>query len=487
MRPPEYLYKEQEESEKNKIDLESSINTIIEIYEKNDKDYKNNMERIELMNNEFDSSYCFKYMSKIYKEDFFVLCKTVKICYKLLNIFSKDFGQIYDGKKVANYLNPYIFKKIFRENYDVVLINYLLILLKKDDCTEKINLYLTKGLGNKIKYENLTEENYLFFTNSLDDSKSPTIKYNDIGEQKIKIKNIQRERTTARLQAKLRDGENKNLYYRPCDHYPAECTIEKCPCAKRGFCLKYCCCYKETYLNKKQDCTFMFVGCPHTVQNKARCRDCSCQKKNIECVPGICDCGENCENHEITLGKRKKLLFGYSKEINGGGLFAGENILEGEFIDSYDGEIVEKDELDRLSVFYDQTGNNYPFSINDKFDYVTIKCGGLTRYINHASFGKENIKATKKMVNGISYIAFYASKNIKQFDELYYDYGYDDNSMPQWMKEYNKKMENEKKGKKLNKKKYNEKHCIRSHISSEIKNPFSKTINLKEDDDYLYY
>ena len=159
----------------------------------------------------------------------------------------------------------------------------------------------------------------------------------------------------------------------------------------------------------------------------------------------------------FALGKIKKLLFGYSERIKGGGLFAGEKILQGEFIDSYDGEIVEKEKLDRLSVFYDQTGNNYPFCINDKFDFVTIKTGGLTRYINHGSFGEQNIEADKIMVNGIAYIAFYAFRDIEKYEELFYDYSYDENSMPDWMREYNKMMETKKKKEEEMKKNYENK------------------------------
>ena len=44
------------------------------------------------------------------------------------------------------------------------------------------------------------------------------------------------------------------------------------------------------------------------------------------------------------------------------------------------------------------------------------------------------------MVNGIPYIAFYASKEIKKYEELFYNYSYDANSMPEWMKEYNREM-----------------------------------------------
>ena len=241
----------------------------------------------------------------------------------------------------------------------------------------------------------------------------------------------------------------------------------------------------------------MFPGCQsHSTHSNAICSNCYCRKCNIECIPGICSCGEKCRNNNITLGKRKKLIYGYSYKIGGGGLFAGENISEGEFVDVYCGEMVEKDELDRLSVFYDQIGNNYPFSINKKFDYVAVKCGGLTRFINHGSYNEENIKADKIMVNGIPYIAFYANRNIKKYEELFYDYSYDENSMPKWMLEYNRRMDAKLKRQEENRmfqqNKYNKKQNNRKKRNMEKKNKdeddeifqtSSKSINLDEDMD----
>ena len=229
----------------------------------------------------------------------------------------------------------------------------------------------------------------------------------------------------------------------------------------------------------------MFLACQHpSAKSKSgMCSGCNCYIRKMECVPGVCCCGELCTNNNITLGKTKKLIYGFSHRIKGGGLFAGENIKEGEFIDVYEGEMVEKEELDRLSVFYDQTGNNYPFNINNKFDYVSIKCGGLTRYINHASFDEENVRANKIMVNGVPYIAFYAKKNIKQYEELFYDYSYDENSMPKWMQEYNRQMEmrsNSKNNKKQNNKKKGNLNKNKDK-KGETSQKLNKSINLDED------
>ena len=463
LRPPEYLFKEKEESNNNKKELEKLIKKIFSqcicsSKKSNNFDNKNTFSVDNNNNNDsvFDESLIYNKMAQIKdKEDFFILCKIVKICLKILN---KNFPRLYNNYDNFNiFLSPCILRKILHDKYDCDLLRYLIKLITNNKFLPNINLFLEKLSG--VEYERLPEENLLFFNNSIDIN-LPEQKYTDKGEQKI----IKIHRTTGT--ARQRTLSDKNLYYKPCDHYPAECTPENCDCAKNErICLKYCCCFKEEYFAQSNGCKYMFLGCQnHTTRSSANCSKCNCFKCNIECVPGICSCGDNCSNNNITLGKRKKLIYGYSYKIKGGGLFAGENIEEGEFVDIYCGEIVEKEELDRLSLFFNQIGNNYPFNINDKFDYVAIKSGGLTRYINHGSFGEQNIKADKMMVNGIPYIAFYADKNIKKYDELFYDYSYDKDSRPDWMKEYIKRM------KKNEKKMDNEKRKVSRKINKNSQN-----------------
>ena len=448
IKPPEYLYKEKNESEENKNELISIIREIIincpcknqlendkikkeKNIEEYDNSYNNSLKKDNFI---FDKSVRFNKMAEISnKEDFFVLCKFLKTCHKII---STNFDS-FNNEITKNYLNPCVIRKILHDKYDCNLLKYLIKLITEEEFLQDINLFLTKEFGDNIVYENLKEENYLFFNNSNDINLESKI-FKPKGKKDNKAK-FQRTKETARLQIQSK----KNLYYKPCDHYPSECTKDNCPCAKNGNCYKFCCCYKEE--NRKYSCNFMFSGCRHHTHNNEICRDCTCQKNNIECIPGFCNCDDKCINNSITLGKRKKLLFGFSEKIKGGGLFAGEKILMGEFIDNYDGEIGEKDELDRLSVFYDQTGNNYPFNINSKLDFITIKCGGITRYINHGSFGEENVKADEMMVNGNPYIAFYALRDIEKYEELLYDYSYDKNSMPEWNKKYNEMMKERKK------------------------------------------
>ena len=488
LRPPEYLYKEQNENEQSRQNLYEEVQEII-----NNCDCCQNKSNYRDTNDEhfiFDESLRYNKMAQIKnKEDFFVLCKMIKTCNKLLNkIYENDKDK---DKIIDKFLSPCVVRKILHNKYDCGLLKYLIKLIKDSKYLKDINIFLKNLSG--VSYENLPEENLLFFNNPIDSNLS-FHKYNDKGEQKI-IKML-RTKTTARLQVQ----SQKNLYYKPCDHYPAECTPENCDCAKQGICLKYCCCFKEESLtNTSNACQYIFLGCQHhTSRTGVNCSGCYCIKANIECIPGICNCGEKCLNNNITFGKRKKLIYGYSNRIKGGGLFAGEDIKDGEFIDVYGGEMVERDELDRLSIFYDQTGNNYPFSINNKFDYVSIKCGGLTRFINHGSYDEENVTADKKMVNGIPYIAFYANRDIDKYEELFYNYSYDKSSMPDWMKEYNRHMEmkikKEEQNKLYHQNKYNKKNenkkkgktlhkVSEKEKEEEINKNSSKSIKLDEEEE----
>ena len=510
-RPPGYLSQETKENEQNKEEVNYMFNEIIKNcpcrrLSNNDNNFEQESEclrknsyideefsKSEIIErslsynsiseeNDIDDSLRFNKMAEIKnKEDFFILCRFLKTCYKIL---TEKFDGLYSKQKIFKfYLNPCLIRKIMHNKYDCNLLHYLTRIIIDDKYFENLNFVFESDFLEDVKFEPLPESNLNFFNNP-NETNNKWDKNNGKNE-KGKISNFLRTKATARLQIQ----SNKNLNYKPCNHYPNECTKENCTCAKNGFCLKYCCCYKYS-LTK---CNFMFFGCRHMKQNKTYCTDCKCRQSNIECVPGICNCGEKCCNNNITIGKtRKKLLFGYSEKVKGGGLFAGEKILKGDFIDNYDGEIVEKDELDRLSVFYDQTGNNYPFGVNNKFDFVTIKCGGLTRYINHGSYGEENVEADQIMVNGIPHIAFFATRDIKKYEELYYDYSYDENSKPQWNKEYDlimeRKIEEEEENKKYNK--HHKKKAKNYLKNKEEKNnndeyfmPLgNNSINLKEDE-----
>ena len=139
IKPPEYLYKEKNESEENKNELISIIREIIincpcknQLGNDKIKKEKNIEEYDNSFNNSlkknifiFDKSVRFNKMAEISnKEDFFVLCKFLKTCHKII---STNFDS-FNNEITKNYLNPCVIRKILHDKYDCNLLKYLTFL-----------------------------------------------------------------------------------------------------------------------------------------------------------------------------------------------------------------------------------------------------------------------------------------------------------------------------------------------------------------------
>lgn len=92
------------------------------------------------------------------------------------------------------------------------------------------------------------------------------------------------------------------------------------------------------------------------------------------------------------------------------GLFADEDIQKGDFVIEYTGEIINRAESDRR-------GGKYLFELSKNRVVDGKERGNIARYINHGC--RPNCETE---VVG-SRIFVYARKNIKQGEELSYDYG----------------------------------------------------------------
>lgn len=71
----------------------------------------------------------------------------------------------------------------------------------------------------------------------------------------------------------------------------------------------------------------------------------------------------HCTNVGIQRNMPKRTLLG-SSEVNGFGLFAGEDIKRHEFIAEYRGEIISAEESNRRGAVYDWRPANYLFKLN---------------------------------------------------------------------------------------------------------------------------
>lgn len=219
--------------------------------------------------------------------------------------------------------------------------------------------------------------------------------------------------------------------FEPCSH-AGLCKKDICKCFIRGHCEEYCLCYKNCEL-KFQGCNCI-GNCRFNGENSIN-STCPCIQKGRECQIGKCKSCISCSNMSIQLRKYKKVILGQSLIIPSNGLFAYENIKANDLIGVYLGEIVERTELDRRSVFSDELEKHYSFSQDDNFDIDALRCGNAMRYINHSKYGYENCFAKNVFTQGRIIVALYAKRDIMKGEELYFDYRM---KSVHWINMYNK-------------------------------------------------
>ena len=101
--------------------------------------------------------------------------------------------------------------------------------------------------------------------------------------------------------------------------------------------------------------------------------------------------------------------------IAGQGLFAAEDIKKGIRIIQYIGEKISKDESRRRVA----EGNAYIFAFNERYDIDGKTLKNKARYINHSCDPNCEAEITKRT------IWIVAIRDIKEGEELSYNYGYD--------------------------------------------------------------
>jgi SET domain-containing protein len=111
-------------------------------------------------------------------------------------------------------------------------------------------------------------------------------------------------------------------------------------------------------------------------------------------------------DHHFKIVKVKRGLAGL-------GLFAGENIKKGEMIIEYIGNILTKEEADKI------TTNQYLFEVNRNKTIDGRVRWNIARYCNHACEEAANAESDIKKGR----VLIKAIKNIQEGDEIVYDYG----------------------------------------------------------------
>ena len=148
-----------------------------------------------------------------------------------------------------------------------------------------------------------------------------------------------------------------------------------------------------------------------------------------------CNCGSICKSRVVQKGRVVPLTI-FKTANRGGGVKCDEDLVKGEFIDTYLGEVITNDEADRRETAAGKDKASYLYSL-DKFvgddEYLTEdtcfvvdgqRMGGPTRFINHScepncrqytvSYNKHDLRVYD--------LAFFAYENIPKGTELTFDY-----------------------------------------------------------------
>ncbi|KAK0933845.1 hypothetical protein LTR29_014586 [Friedmanniomyces endolithicus] len=151
-----------------------------------------------------------------------------------------------------------------------------------------------------------------------------------------------------------------------------------------------------------------------------------------------CDCGKVCKSRVVQKGREVPLVIFKTSNGRGWGVYCKEQLVKGEFIDTYIGEVLTNEETNRREELAGKDKASYLYSL-DKFcgddannELTKDNCyvvdgqhmGGPTRFINHScepncqqytvSYNKHDLR--------IYDLAFFAVEDIPPRTELTFDY-----------------------------------------------------------------
>ena len=192
---------------------------------------------------------------------------------------------------------------------------------------------------------------------------------------------------------------------------------------------------------------------------------CSC--KNI-CLPEFCECIKNhvqkfecndkctcnrdsCSNRCIQFGLTHKFYIRYISKTKGFGLFADEDIDQGEYVCEYIGNIITKNEAEQ-KIHYNLINQkpNYILQLKEEYPNIIIstyidseKYGNLARFINHSC--EPNLDFEIIRINSfIPHCAFFANKKIYSGEEITFSYvGFNDSNNNENINDKNNGIEKE--------------------------------------------
>ncbi len=224
----------------------------------------------------------------------------------------------------------------------------------------------------------------------------------------------------------------------PCSHEGPCHSSSICACASdKVHCEQFCGCDKS--------CSRRFRGCTCKAGGRKMCFEdsrCECWTHSRECDPHLCGtCGVvevldsvnkytdeirtgRCKNNRIQLALPAPTTKAPS-QVQGYGLYSRAEILMGDYIGEYTGEIISRSEGNRRGTIYHLINQEYLFNLNQDQEIDASKIGNKMRFMNNSQREEYiNVEAKSLFCSGVVRIGLFARRDIRAGAELLWKYGY---------------------------------------------------------------
>ncbi|CAO2648234.1 Nn.00g075010.m01.CDS01 [Neocucurbitaria sp. VM-36] len=151
--------------------------------------------------------------------------------------------------------------------------------------------------------------------------------------------------------------------------------------------------------------------------------DCINRATKMECV-GDCSCGRKCQNQRFQRKQYADVAV-IKTEKKGFGLRANKDMVPGDFVFEYIGEVIDERTFRRRMIQYDEEGiKHFYFMSLTKGEFVdATKKGNLGRFCNHSC--NPNCFVDKWVVGDKLRMGIFAERKIKLGEELVFNYNVD--------------------------------------------------------------
>ncbi|XP_062699924.1 probable histone-lysine N-methyltransferase CG1716 [Aedes albopictus] len=203
----------------------------------------------------------------------------------------------------------------------------------------------------------------------------------------------------------------------------------------------------EEYLRDMEDKLSRFetirenmYHCDKVISKEAKKMTCDCFLTGEEIDRGELGCGEDCLNRLLMIECGSRCIIGerctnkrfqkleysncqvFRTEKKGFGIQASTEIVPGDFIMEYVGEVLNSEQFDERAELYSKEKNQHYYFMALRSDAIidaTTK-GNISRFINHSC--DPNAETQKWTVNGELRIGFFCTKYIMPGEEITFDY-----------------------------------------------------------------